>query len=363
MTDPFASFIDPVTGEPVTAPQSQVAPGTPFYQSAGGNANQRGFVNAYGGGMGGGPGASATEAAVNAQIDTAAGAPIDWSQVDPTMLGDLEHGWTGFNLGGTDAQGNPVGNASYWDPSTNTTGSALPKMGDVQGTNTNPVTAIQQKLAGGGTLTPTERAFLSQQQGKTGMDDQLYKPDASGKMQYNPMAGWTLNIGPDGKPIPAGTDQGTFLSKGGKIVQDTSGGAAAQNALMAEQAKAAANPAAAPDLFGQFDSPTAASHVITPAWEKAQAAQAENALLASTQPGAIPAQPGASATVNTAAPSARTAPNTIPTTTATVPPATFDPFSAFLPALPGGPTNVAPGPPQIAPPPLVAPTLSPVGGY
>lgn len=172
-------------------------------------------------------------------------------------------------------------------------------------TGNDPVYALQAKVQQGGTLTPTELAFLSTQGTGTGegniTGDFVWRHDANKGFQYAPDLGVAAGFDAQGNPIDKTKsfyDQ--ELQAGGITAAQAAEGDAriaaqqAQAAIDAAAPKAvdfdrldpstwgkpnpdgginpsgpgATGPAAAnPDPFGQFDLPTSKRPVITPQYE------------------------------------------------------------------------------------------------
>jgi hypothetical protein len=301
--DPFAkfktgaSYIDPITGQSIEGAAS-APPGTPFYQSAPLVQNADGSTRSTGATAGNqfAGYVDAVGGGFGPTIDPATGKPI---VDDPNA--------TGAAAGTLNGQPVPEG-MTLAQATANQVA-----QDDVRTTLANPLTAQAAKGA------------------SSAWFDSLGPAD----QQAFQAAGITRNAPPE--------STAAFLAANPTLT------AAYQNAHPADGALAPAAPAAAPDPFGRFDSPTAASHVITPATEAAGAQAAQSQLLADTQPGAIAPSPGASATTSSATP-----------VTPGIGITAVDPFAAFT-----TPGSAVPPVGGVTPPvtPVQSPTFTPTTGY
>ena len=337
---PGASYIDPVTGQPIEGAASAPV-GTPFYQSSqlvqnpntgatasatGTEANPfAGFVDDAGGGFGYSGPVNPNSTDPSDPANPNRGLYMDAASSDPTRIA------TALNSADPNAQGG-----------------AIERLTAPAATGGNQLGALEDSTTAG-SFTPAWFQSLS--------------PDAQAQVTAGLKAGGGDPQAIDQQLASLGAPGGNVTKVGGDTVgtfQYNTDPAAVTAANAADALLPNTTPAPVDaDPFGQFDSAQNPTHgVITPQYEAQLAAQSQNTLLNETQPGAVPAAAASSATAPLPgfAPTPALAGTNVGVSGA---PASVDPNNPFAQfTATGAPTTPTVIPSATAP---VAPTLSPTG--
>lgn len=280
-----ASWIDANGNAQNTNDATQVPIGTPYRTSAaltnGGTQTDSatptnafaGYTGPQGGQFGGvfgsdiaDPAAQAAAQGKNAStlanLAQQSGGAIDWTKVDPAALSQM-------------AQTQAKGGNSTFDVATGAS------------SGNDQALALQAKVANGGTLTPTEQAYIAST-GQDATSKSPYRFDANGNATFDPALGLQLGVNKDGTKVGAAspsTGYYDYMKANGQITdaqyqQLTAAQAQNQARIASEAASPAPSHEAATvapvdaDPFGRFDTANSPAHgVITPQYENQLATQ------------------------------------------------------------------------------------------